>query len=57
MLRVVKLVAYGLGSLIVIAIATPILFWAGRTQNPVETVFGDDEDMYDDDDPGEDVDE
>ena len=57
MLRALKLVAYGLASLVVIAIATPILFWAGRTQNPVETVFGDDEDMYDDDDPGEDVDE
>ena len=49
MLRLIK----GFGYLVVIAVATPLLWWLGRSGDSFEgETFAD----YNDDDPGEDVD-
>lgn len=52
-----KLLVVGATSLAFLAVSSLLLFWLGRTQKPAEIVLGGEEDLYDDDDPGKDVDE
>lgn len=58
MLRALKMLVLGATSLVIVAVASVLLFWLGRSQPlPAEVVFGGEEEDYDDDDSGEDVDD
>lgn len=57
-MRLIWLTVTALGALLVLAIASPLLFWLGRSQEPAEVVFvGPEDDEEDDEDDEEDEDD